>query len=161
MPESRAVHSRNPATYFFLGVRMRILLASEQTNAQFSLIEGVMPPGGDGGLHVQHREDETMHLLEGALEITIGERVFMLEEGESYFAPRSVPHRVRNLGMAAARSLLITTPGGFDAFITQAGERVISGAPQPEAAPPSPGQIAKLLELARRFGIEIIAPPGS
>jgi len=32
-----------------------------------------MPPGGDGGLHLHANEDESMHLLEGELEVTIGD----------------------------------------------------------------------------------------
>ena len=37
-----------------------------------------------------NREDETMHLLEGALEVTVGPRVLTLNAGESYFAPRTI-----------------------------------------------------------------------
>jgi len=59
------VHSRCPEAYMFLGVRMKILLSAKETGGQFSLIEGVMPPGGDGGLHLHATEDESMHLLEG------------------------------------------------------------------------------------------------
>jgi mannose-6-phosphate isomerase-like protein (cupin superfamily) len=34
-----------------------------------------------------------MHLLEGELEVTIGDKKFSLASGESYFAPRNVPHK--------------------------------------------------------------------
>jgi hypothetical protein len=50
-----------------------------------------------------------MHLLEGELEVTIGDKKFSLASGESYFAPRNVPHRIRN--QTPARSLSMTTPG--------------------------------------------------
>src|SRR5271163_5331672 len=63
-----------------------------------------MPPGGDAGLHVHLREDESMHLLERQLEVAIGERTFDLKPGESYFAPRGVPQGVRNRGTVAALS---------------------------------------------------------
>ena len=52
---------------------MKTLLSSEDTGGQFSLIGGLMPPGGDGGLHLHANEDESMHLLEGELEVTIGD----------------------------------------------------------------------------------------
>ena len=52
---------------------MKTLLSSEDTGGQFSLIEGLMPPGGDGGLHLHANEDESMHLLDGELEVTIGD----------------------------------------------------------------------------------------
>ncbi len=43
------LHIDQPPTFFFLGVRMTVLLSGEQTGGQFSMIEGVMPSGGDGG----------------------------------------------------------------------------------------------------------------
>jgi mannose-6-phosphate isomerase-like protein (cupin superfamily) len=135
---------------------MRILLSSKDTGGQFSLIEGVMPPGGDGGLHLHGNEDESMHLLEGELEVTIGDRTLSLAAGESYFAPRNVPHRVRNLNNTPARSILVTTPGGFDEFISQAGFRLTEGI-TPRIELPAPEQMAKLLKLGDNFGIKVIA----
>jgi hypothetical protein len=43
------------------------------------------------------------------------------------------------------RSPLLTTPGGFDAFISQAGMRLIEGVMQPGR---TPDQMQKLLKLA-------------
>ncbi len=159
MSAPRAVHSSHPPTYLFLGVQMKILLSSRQTNRQFSMIEGLMLPGGDGGLHVHHFEDESMYLIEGSLEVTIGDQVFMLKAGESYFAPRDVPQRPRNVGHVPARALLVTTPGGFDEFIESAGVRLDAGKPLPAPAPPSQEELDDLLALAGEFGIEIMAPP--
>jgi mannose-6-phosphate isomerase-like protein (cupin superfamily) len=154
------VHTRCPEEYMFLGVQMKILLSAKETGGQFSLIEGVMPPGGDGGLHLHANEDESMHLLEGELEVTIGDKKFPLTSGESYFAPRNIPHRLRNLSQTPVRSLLLTTPGGFDAFISQAGVRLTDRI-MPLVEPPTPDQMLKLLKLAEEFGIKIIAPPES
>ncbi|HUC17596.1 MAG TPA: cupin domain-containing protein [Acetobacteraceae bacterium] len=153
------IHSHSPRLFLFLGVRMSILLSSAQTGGQFSLIEGFMPPGGDGGLHLHRNEDESMHLLEGSLDVMIGEQAFRLGPGESYFAPRGVPHRLRNRGDVPARSLLVTTPGGFDDFVARAGTPLIEGAEPPRPAPPTPEQMGQLLKLAEEFGIGILGPP--
>jgi mannose-6-phosphate isomerase-like protein (cupin superfamily) len=152
------VHTRCSEAYIFLGVQMKILLSSKDTGGQFSLIQGVMPPDGDGGLHMHANEDESMHLLEGELEVTIGDKTFPLASGESYFAPRNIPHRLRNRSQTPARSLLLTTPGGFDASISQAGLRLIDGIMPPHELP-TPDKMEKLLKLAEEFGIKIIAPP--
>jgi mannose-6-phosphate isomerase-like protein (cupin superfamily) len=151
-----AIHKTKAPTYVFLGVEMKILLSSDETGGQFSMIEGIMPPGGDGGLHIHEREDETMHLLEGELEVSIGERVFTLKAGETYFAPRNVPQRLRNLTSRPARTIMVATPGGFDRFI--AAVAAPAGAPQ---TPPTPEQMHALLELTRAFGIQILVPPGA
>ncbi|HTJ93263.1 MAG TPA: cupin domain-containing protein [Pararobbsia sp.] len=143
-------------SYVFLGVRMRVLLTAQQTNGQFTLIEGSMPPGGDGGLHVHDREDETMTILEGELEVTIGDDVRILKAGASYFAPRGVPQRLRNRGEVPMRGVLVTTPGGFDTFVAKAG--LPADAPMP-AMPPTQEQIAQLVRLANEHGIRILEAP--
>jgi mannose-6-phosphate isomerase-like protein (cupin superfamily) len=163
MLEAVTVHSQHRSSYVFLGVKMTILLSSQETGGQFSLIEGIMPPGGDGGRHVHAKEDESMHLLEGELEVSIGDQVFTLRAGESYFAPRNVPQRLRNLGSVPARAMLMTTPGGFDEFIAKAATPIKEGgspdALSPSAGMPDPSKIHALLELATEYGITILEPP--
>ncbi|MCI3208421.1 cupin domain-containing protein [Pandoraea capi] len=156
-----SVVERSAPTYLFLGVSMRVLLSSQQTGGQFTMIEGTMPPGGDGGLHLHRFEDESMTILEGELEVTIGDDVTVLRAGQSYFAPRGVPQRLRNLGKVPTRSLLVTTPGGFDEFIVKAGLRVEGAMPAKPAEPPTPAQMVALLEMARTHGIEVLIPPGA
>ncbi|MFM0075916.1 cupin domain-containing protein [Paraburkholderia sediminicola] len=155
----------SPPAYTFLGVRMRVLLSSLQTGGQFSMIEGIMPPGGDGGLHVHHREDESMFIVEGELEVTIGDTVRILQAGSSCFTPRGVPQRLRNRGTVPMRGIVVTTPGGFDEFITTAGmpldEAAAARETQPSAPPPSTEQLAGLLRLAETYGITILIPPGA
>jgi hypothetical protein len=80
------VHTRSPEAYMFLGVRMKALLSSKDTGGQFSLIEGFMPLGGDGGLHLHANEDESMHLLEGELEVTsVTKSSLLLQEKATSF----------------------------------------------------------------------------
>jgi hypothetical protein len=78
MQSIKATHQSHPSKYVFLGVPITIHLSGEQTGGQFTLIEGTMPTGGDGGLHAHRREDETMYLLDGELDVTIGGESFTL-----------------------------------------------------------------------------------
>lgn len=151
-------HRETTTTYAFLGATMRVLLTGDDTCGQFTMIEGTMPPGGDGGLHVHHREDESMTLQEGVLNVTIGEQTFQVLAGQSYFAPRGVPHRVWNAGSVPARGVLVMTPCGFDTFLAAAGTPVSDAAAPPLAAPTA-DQIGTLLRLAGEHGIEVLAPP--
>jgi mannose-6-phosphate isomerase-like protein (cupin superfamily) len=147
--------------YVFLGVQMKILMTPAQTRGQFGLIEGTMPPGGDGGLHVHHREDECMLILEGTLEVTIGHDTRTLTMGDSYFAPRAVPHRIRNPGPGSMRALMISTPGEFTSFITEVGVELRDGVEPEPAAPPTANEMRRIGELSKNYGIEMISPPGS
>jgi mannose-6-phosphate isomerase-like protein (cupin superfamily) len=158
MSNKQTIYVQESPSYIFLGVTMQIHLSGEQTGGEFSLIEAVMPPGGDGGLHVHSREDESVHLLDGDLDVTIGQQTFALKAGQSYFAPRNIPHRVRNTGDVPARALLINTPGTFDKFVSIAGAPV--GQHTAASALPDTEQMRRLLALADEFGITLLAPPG-
>jgi mannose-6-phosphate isomerase-like protein (cupin superfamily) len=157
MISKKPLYVQQPLSYVFLGVTMQIHLSGVQTGDEFSLIGATMPPGGDGGLHLHTREDESVHLLEGCLDVTIGEETFTLQAGQTYFAPRNIPHRLRNTGNVPARSLLINTPGTFDRFVQMAGTPV----GQDGSAPvfPDAEQVQRLLALAEEFGVKILAPP--
>jgi len=150
MFSKKPIYVQEAPSYIFLGVTMEIHLSGAQTGGEFSMIRATMPPGGDGGLHMHTQEDESIHLLDGSLDVTIGTDSFTLQAGQSYFAPRNIPHRLRNTGHAPARALLINTPGNFDEFIRRAG--ISAGQEAPSTFPQN------LLYLAEEFGIKLLAP---
>jgi mannose-6-phosphate isomerase-like protein (cupin superfamily) len=147
-----------PDTYLFLGVTMKILLDSAQTGGAYCVIEGTMPPGEAPPMHVHRREDESMVQLEGELEVTVGDAVFKLAPGQAYFAPRGIPHRLRNLGTTPARSIVTMTPGGFDVLVRRIGIPLIDGRPAAAPAAPSKEQVEAILHALGEFGIELVSP---
>ncbi len=152
------VHHGGDRSFDFQGFELRILMTSAETAGQFSLIEGLVPPGGDSGLHVQHHEDERLVVLEGSLEVTLGTERYAITEGQSYLAPRGTPHRLRNTSSEPSRAMVVTTPGGFDEFVSLAGTPIEHGiVPQPTA--PTSEDLARLFELAERYGIEMLPDP--
>jgi mannose-6-phosphate isomerase-like protein (cupin superfamily) len=157
MISKNLLYVQQPVSYVFLGVTMQIHLSGVQTGGEFSLIGATMPPGGDGGLHLHTHEDESVHLLEGCLEVTIGEETFTMQAGQTYFAPRDIPHRLRNTGNVPARALLINTPGTFDKFVQMAGTPVGQDSYTPGF--PDPQQMQRLLALAEEFGVKILVSP--
>jgi quercetin dioxygenase-like cupin family protein len=76
--------------------------------------------------HTHTREDESIYLLSGRLEVECDGEEFEAAPGSFVFLPRQRPHTFRSLG-GTARGLLIVTPGGledyFDALhaVTKAG----------------------------------------
>jgi mannose-6-phosphate isomerase-like protein (cupin superfamily) len=152
------VHHELSRSFVFQGFELRILMTSEQTAGQFSMIEGLVPPGGDSGFHVQHHEDERLVVLEGSFEVTLGAETYIIAQGESYFAPRGTPHRLRNTGSEPSRAMVVTTPGGFDEFVSLAGSPIVNGIP-PQPSAPTPEDLGRLFELAERYGIEMLPDP--
>jgi transcriptional regulator with XRE-family HTH domain len=66
-----------------------------------------------GGRNHLHDGEECHYILSGRIRAIQGERVYTLEEGDSYHWDGSVPHRVENAGRKPARILIARTPPGF------------------------------------------------
>jgi len=135
-------HTVDSPCYDLHGWTVKLLLTSQQTGGQFSMIEVVIPAKSDGEFHIHQKEDESMYLLDGELEMTIGDDVFTLKAGESYFAPPNIKHRLRNVSDKPARGVTLTTPGGSDELIVQAGTPFVGGAKK--HTPPSAEELLKM-----------------
>jgi hypothetical protein len=99
--------------------------------------------------------------MEGSLEVTIGAETQVLGAGDSYFAPRGIPHRLRNLGDTPMRSYMIATPGEFASFVMEAGIPIPESGEMPPIMPSTPAQMEVIGKLLHKWGIEMLAPPGA
>jgi quercetin dioxygenase-like cupin family protein len=134
-----------------------IRVSGEQSGGRLAVVEskgrrGDMPP-----LHVHRRDDETFYVLEGELSLHQPGRSLTIGAGEAAFAGRDVPHTYR-VESETARWLVVATPSGFDDFVREVGE------PAPEDVLPPEGREhdpARLAEIAARFEIELLGPPGT
>lgn len=89
-------------------------LTSQQTGGAFYLFESAFDPGTGNKLHVHRREDEIGYVLEGALEIRLGERTSVLDAGGVAWLPKGIPHAIRNPLETPSRYLFMTVPAGLD-----------------------------------------------
>ncbi len=60
-----------------------------------------------------HEGEEFGLILEGRYEATVGDRTFILEEGDSISYPSRIPHRGRALGDRRVTTLWVITPPSF------------------------------------------------
>ncbi len=72
-------------------------LLSPDLEGNLELILTHFSPGASTGDPYTHRGEEGGMVLKGRLEITIGERTFILEEGDSFRFPSTESHRYRNV----------------------------------------------------------------
>jgi quercetin dioxygenase-like cupin family protein len=101
----------------------RILLRSEQSDSQVSMIETAPAPGVSPPLH-HHEFDESFYVMEGELTFRVEDEIITAGPGELIFAPRGVPHTFANLSDAPARQLIVCTPAGFERYFARmAAER--------------------------------------
>src|SRR5262244_3806570 len=136
--------------YFDVGLGS-VCLSGIDTGGAYCLLEVSLAPGMGVPRHTHTREDEVYFVLAGELEVTVGEKTFVLRPGDTLLAPRDIPHKLRNSGKTTNDYLLVFSPSGFEEFI------MATAVPAPENAvaptePPAVG-VENVHKLAASFGI--------
>lgn len=143
--------------YSAVGDVYRILATGEQTGGVYVLAEARVPVGGGPPPHIHHREDESFFVLEGEITFMLGDKKVVGKAGTFIQGPRGLPHAFKNEGTAPARMLIQVTPPGFEFFMAEIGQPLPSFDSAP--LPVTPADIAQLLAVAPKYGIEILPPP--
>ena len=105
---------------------------------------------------LHHREHEAFFVLEGEVSVTVAGQQRSLRTGQLLHAPRDVPHHFTNPAAAPARLLVWAVPAGLEKFFAELrGSPPVGGA---MPATPTPQEIARLLAIAPKYGLEILAP---
>ncbi len=73
----------------------------------------VVAPGATNGGDIKHIGEEVGYVLEGRFELTVGNEIFRLKAGDSFFFHSELPHSYRNVGKVTARVLWVNTPPTF------------------------------------------------
>jgi len=70
--------------------------------------------GADTGTEMlQNDAEEGGYILEGEIELTVGEEVYQLGQGDSYYFDNNKPHRFRNTSKQVCKIVSSTTPANF------------------------------------------------
>jgi quercetin dioxygenase-like cupin family protein len=107
-------------------------IKSKDTNNVFSVMEFVTPPGKGVALHVHEREDELVYLLEGEIEVTLGNQKMKAVPGVMALLPRGIPHSFTNIGDKPSRLLDTILPGQFDNYFVELAALYAVGDPSEE-----------------------------
>ena len=102
---------RSKRYYFDVGLGS-VCLSGIDTGGAYCLLEVSLAPGMAVPRHTHTREDEVYFVLAGELEVTVGERTFVLGPGDTLLAPRDIPHALRNSGNITNHYLLVFSPSG-------------------------------------------------
>lgn len=145
------MNAREDSVVRFLGLPTSVRAARETTNGAFGLIESwSMPNGFASPYHVHHAEDEAFYVVEGTLAVLCGGKWIKAGPGTYAFGPREIPHGFKVIGESPARLLLLCSPGGFEGFVRELSV--------PIDLPPAPPDMAKLIEVAAKYRIDILGP---
>ena len=136
------------------------LATEEETNGAYFVMEGLVPPNAGPPPHIHHNQDETFYVVEGKLEIKLGDRVFEATAGDFVHVSKGTPHAFANRSQNSAKMILTFVPAGdieqfFRSAFPPATDRHTSPPPITDAF------IQNLLETADRYDIEFLPPPES
>lgn len=129
-----------------LGTLLVLRIHGRDTSGVLSVVESHDAPGGGPPPHLHQREDETFQVLEGEYEFMADGKTILAKPGTTLFAPRGVAHTYRCVSKTPGKLMCIITPAGFEGFFEEIGAM----------NPQQQQDIPRVLEIAKRFGLEIL-----
>ncbi len=129
-------------------IRTHVLLRSEETDGEVSIIENVLPAGMKGPHLHTHDFDEAFYVMEGEITFQVEDQIITRGPGELAFAPRNVAHALANRSGAPARYLLVCTPAGFERYFARRAAKQ-AGTEPPEWAL---GPISEVARVGPQIG---------
>ena len=86
------------------------MLGMNQPNRHLLMLHEVYEVGADTGAAFSHRSQEAGFVLQGEVELTVGEETRVLRKGDGYYFDSQLPHRFRNVGKTKAEIISAVTP---------------------------------------------------
>ena len=87
------------------------VVAGERRDKAIQFLHEVYQPGGDTGAEMlTHRGEESGIVIEGEIELTVGDQTRVLKSGEAYYFESTTPHRFRNISKKRAVLVSACTP---------------------------------------------------
>jgi quercetin dioxygenase-like cupin family protein len=133
---------------WFFGGRISIRSRGEDTAGKLAVLEQLADPGVGSPWHVHHAEDEAFYVLEGQMRFICGDQQWTADAGTWVYLPKDIPHGFEVVGSEPAHFLLFITPAGFENFVAELCEDEPSGPPD----------IPVVIEVAARYGVDILGP---
>lgn len=133
------------------GETITVLLTGQQTGGRFALFHGDFVPSSGAPLHLHHREDETFYILEGVLDMQVGQAKETALAGATVFRPREIPHDFFNNSDRPAKAVALVTPAGFENYFADFYGLMAQGQPDMQA----------VLSIVQKYGMEINLQTGA
>ncbi|MBP6299298.1 MAG: cupin domain-containing protein [Arenimonas sp.] len=90
------------------------LIGQNKPQRQMCILREVMPPGTDTGKSMlQHEGEEGGVIIQGEIELTVGDQSRILGPGDAYYFESKTPHRFRNISKQEAILVSANTPATF------------------------------------------------
>lgn len=109
------ISAHHPAgTGMPVGPGLELRMSAAATAGAISVHEGVLAPGDEIGLHVHDAADQLLYVIDGEIEVTVGDAGFVARSGDLVSKPHGIEHGFANRGESPARVLEITAGDSFE-----------------------------------------------
>jgi quercetin dioxygenase-like cupin family protein len=155
MPGKTIAHKAGEGqAYWMLGGLYEVLLSSDETNGEATVMQMTMPAGMGPPLHAHRGVTETVYVVDGTLTChTDGKRIDG-GPGSLFRFPADTLERVEPT--SRCRVVITYEPGGMEKFFAEAGEPAKRREIPP--APTSPPDVKKLAAIGAKYGLEVPPP---
>ena len=136
-----------------------ILLAGQDTDGKYTLIDMHVPPGGGPPAH-RHDFEEMFTVLDGEVQVTFRGQTITAQAGETINVPANAPHSFTNATARPSRLLCMCAPAGQEKFFALVGQPVSTRTQEPPPLSPEVQAefIARARSLAPQFRTELLPP---
>src|SRR5450432_774130 len=141
-----------------VGDTYRIIMAGEQTNESYAVIDMLVPPGGGPGPHAHKDIQEMFYVVEGEVDFKMEGGNYKAKKGSFVNIPLGgAVHCFKNTSNGIAHLLCTVVPAGLDAFFQEIGKPIATGTfLKPTAL--SPEELLALKTIAEKYGQKLYPP---
>jgi quercetin dioxygenase-like cupin family protein len=139
---------------WLLGGLYEILVTGDETDGKTTVMRMTAAKGTGSPPHT-HPGEEILFVLNGELDIHIGDDVVHATPGAVFYFPAGTREWFE--AVTDATVLVTYTPGGIDKFFAEVGEVALARTlPLPSTEPPD---FERIIRTAAKYGMNIEAPP--
>lgn len=113
-PKQASFFSREDLVELSDGGSSLLLVGATRKERKLRVLHETYPPGGGSGDDmISHEGEEAGIITKGSIELTVGNEVRVLKEGEAYYIDSLIPHCFRNIGDEECQIVSAATPPNF------------------------------------------------
>lgn len=153
MSDISTTSPRQDDAYWWQGGLYRMKARAGSTGGKVGLVEASLYRNFGPPLHIHHREDEAIYVIDGDVRFRQGDADFVGGPGTWVWGPRGLPHAFK-VESESARILVLVTPAGFERMF-EVGGVPLSASAEPPVQEYDP---AAAEAISNEFGFEVVGP---
>ena len=148
--EAIVLESGEGKTLSLRGTQVAYNAVGERPGGGLTFLEFTAAPGFSTGDHIHSKIEEIFYVVEGEVQIRVGERLLNAHAGDFVLVPPGVAHGIGNSSGSSAKALILISPAGVH-------ERYFEELAEILAKPGAP-DIQAISELRQRYDTEQVSP---